>query len=152
VVDTRRLEKDIARGATIVLDTPVLIAYLEGKQAITEAATFMVDSMIHSGRNRAIVSTISAAELLVGVKRAQREENAVLDFLTHFQNVECVPVDLRTAREAAGIRARTNLKVSDSIILAVGALRANSVVATNDRAWANKCPDMSIVTLMEFSS
>jgi len=147
----RALGDAIPAGAQIVLDTSPLIAYLEGSQGISEAATLLIDDWIRNGRNRGVVSTVSALELFVGVERSTGPgADNLLDFLLQFPNLETIAVDLDIAREAAKVRASTRLKAPDAIIIAT-AKKTSATIATNDREWSKRCPALPIVTLDDFT-
>jgi len=148
-VKTAKLARDVAAQSTVLLDTNVLIAYLDGGQTITEAASLIIDRWIRHGRNRAIVSAVSAMELLAGPIRAQRGLDDAMDFLTRFPNLRTTPVDLAAARHGAEIRARHRLKPPDSLIIGTAiAARADAIV-TNDGKWSSTCP-VRVITLGEY--
>jgi PIN domain nuclease of toxin-antitoxin system len=49
----------------VSLDTSALIAHLNGNELASSAATFVVDEMVAKGRNEAVISMVSALEILV---------------------------------------------------------------------------------------
>ncbi len=101
-VDAVALERAIPRDESILLDTNVLIAYLEGGQAITDAATLIIDDWVRSGRNQARIGMVSVMEMLVGPERAGRGANDLVDFLTRFPNlIVCRSISLRPPRRRA---------------------------------------------------
>jgi len=118
----------------------VLIAYLEGGRDITEAATLLFDGWVQSGRNRALVSSISAMELLVGPLRASHTVEEYLDFLQRFSNLECVPVDIAVAEQAAILRARHGIKPPDALIIGTAVAARADAIVTNDGAWLKVSP------------
>ncbi|MHB8364368.1 MAG: type II toxin-antitoxin system VapC family toxin [Vulcanimicrobiaceae bacterium] len=139
-VDADALAATIADGDRLVLDTNVLIAYLEGNQVITDAATLLLDDWIHSGRNPAWISTVSVMEVLVGPMKADAALTAYFDFLQRFPNLTCVPVDAAVAREAARIRASTGLRAPDALIVGTAVVTGAAAIVTNDDAIASKSP------------
>lgn len=105
------LESAIPKGAQILLDTSVVLAYLNGRETISPAATLVIDEFVSSGRNRAILSAVTAGETLVRPMNAgQAAVNLVESFLLHFPNLAVTAVDYSVAREAARLRASTGLK------------------------------------------
>jgi predicted nucleic acid-binding protein len=127
-------------GATLLLDTPVLIAYLEGGHAITETAVLLIDDWVRSGRNRAIVSAVSAMEIFVGPMRSGQSIDAYVDFLSRLPNVSCVPVDLTVAQCAARIRATSTIKPPDALIVGTAIAAGVDVIITNDDEWPKVSP------------
>jgi predicted nucleic acid-binding protein len=130
----------VTQGCALLIDTPVLVAYLEAGQEITEAATLLIDDWVQSGRNRAFVSAISAMELLVAPLRAKQSVDEYLDFLLRFSNLECVPVDIAVAEEAASLRARLGIKPPDALIIGTAIAVDADTIVTNDRAWMKLSP------------
>ena len=131
------LEAAIPRGAQILLDTSVVLAYLDGREAISPAATLVIDEFVNSGRNPARISAVTVGETLVRpLKAGQAAVNMVESFLLHFPNLSVTVVDYGVAREAARLRATTGLKTPDSLIIASALDGITSVVVTNDERWA----------------
>ena len=149
-VNQRAVEAALPVDADVVIDTAPIIAYLEGGQPITPVAELLIDDFIRPGRNGGIVCAISVTELFVGVERAGRGDAELLDFLHRFPNLRCVDVDFGLARRAAGLRARTGLKVPDALIISTAAYHAAGAIATNDDDWTKKCPELRILTLSKF--
>lgn len=150
-VDAAALERAIPRHESILLDTNVLIAYLEGGQAITDAARLIIDDWVRSGRNQALIAMVSVMEVLVGPERAGRGTSDVVDFLTHFPNISCVPLGFPSAAAAASIRAQTGLKPPDALIVGTAIASVASVIVTNDGAWAGKS-SKPVVTLSDYAT
>jgi predicted nucleic acid-binding protein len=132
-----------------VIDANVLIAYLEGGQRITEAATLIVDEWLHSGRNLGFVSVVAAMEVLVGPLRASANVQPYIDFLQRYPNLTCVPVDMAVAQEAARLRSRTPLKTPDALIVATAVVVDASKIVTNDDALSKHSP-VPVVTLRTY--
>lgn len=130
----------MAKGSALVIDTSVLIAYLEGGQEITEAAMLLIDDWVQSGRNRGFVSTISAMELLVGPLRAKRATEEYMDFLQRFSNLECIPVDIAVAEQAAIVRAHYGIKPPDALIIGTALAVGADAIVTNDSARLKSSP------------
>lgn len=130
------LERAIPAGAAILLDTSVVVAYLDGSEAVSPVATVVIDEYVRSGRNSAMLSVVSVTEILVRPFAAGPAALALGEaFLLHSPNLEVVPVDLPIAREAARLRADRGLKTPDALILATAALAHVDVVVSNDERW-----------------
>ena len=148
-VDGKKLAGAVATHSTILIDTSILVAYLDGEQNITAAATLLIDDWLHRGRNRGFVSTISAMELLVGPLKARRSTADYLDFLQRFPNLTCVPVNLNVAQASASVRANHSVRTPDALIIGTAIAIGADVIATNDRAWGKIAP-MPVVLLNDY--
>ena len=124
------------RGEKVLLDTSTLAAYF-GREPTSPVAAALIDDFVRSERNRAVVSAVSATELLVRPLRAGSDDVArsILEFLRTFANVDVVPIDLTVASMAATLRAREGMKVADALIAASGLDRAASVAFSDDAGW-----------------
>ena len=124
------------RGEKVLLDTSTLAAYF-GREPTSQVAAALIDDFVRSERNRAVVSAVSATELLVRPLRAGSDDVArsILEFLRTFANVDVVPIDLTVASMAATLRAREGMKVADALIAASGLDRAASVAFSDDAGW-----------------
>jgi predicted nucleic acid-binding protein len=151
-VALQKLQAAIAQGASVLLDTSPLIAYLEGGQTISPVAAVLIDDWIRNGRNTGVVSVVSVTELLLGPKRAGRGEAELLDFLKNFPNLTCAEIGFEIADAAAALRATTSLRTPDALILATSQHVRVGAVATNDGQWKKQCPGLPIVTLSDYQS
>jgi len=92
--------------------------------------------MIKTGRNAAIVSPITALELLIRpLRTAPAGAIHVHDFLGHTPNLTLMPIDLHVAQEAASLRATHNFKVPDALLIATGIVGQVHHLITNDGEW-----------------
>lgn len=121
----------------MLLDTNVLIAYLEDGQAISKSARLLVDDWIHGGRNEAIVSMISVMELLVGPSRAGHDDSPYQEFLNYYPHLTLHDVTFDIARKAAQLRAKTSATTPDALIVATGIVARVDYLITNDSAWTS---------------
>ncbi len=127
----------------MLIDTSVLIAYFEPSDATHALAALLVDSFVRTGRNAAVVSPITAMELLVRPLRvAPQSAVHVHDFLIHTPNVTLLPVDLHVAQEAASLRATHNFKTPDALVIATGLVGQVGHLVTNDAEWKKKLAPM----------
>jgi predicted nucleic acid-binding protein len=131
------IDAAIPAGATVVLDTSAVLAYLSGSEPASEPAAAVIDGRVAVGRNPAVVSTITVTELLVRPVRARSEMavRVVEDFLGHFANVRLEPVSIDVARAAARIRASTAAATPDALILATAVAASAAIVVGNDTGW-----------------
>jgi predicted nucleic acid-binding protein len=130
------LDRAIPPGSSIVIDSSVALAYLAGGEPGTPAATRVFDEFVSSGRNAAALSMVTVAEILVRPFRSSQAAVATAEgFLRHFGEIRLVDIDYAIAREAARIRATTNLRMPDALILATAVVVDADIVVTSDRAW-----------------
>jgi len=143
-VSLSSLLQSIAEGDRLLLDTTVLAAFLDATDATHPVARHVVNQLVATGRNPAVVSMVTVMEILVRPMRATPPgHHTVLAFLRTHPNLTCVPVDLQVAQEAAHLRADRKLAPSDALI--VGTALATQVrhLITNDRDWSGKLAAMS---------
>ena len=131
------LEAAIPKGATILLDTSAVLAYLSGAERVSPIAAEVIDGLVASGRNRAIVSAITVCEVLVRPNRAGAASavRLVEDFLVHFPNIRVEAVTFEVARLGARIRAATATPAPDALILATAVASLAAVAIGNNMGW-----------------
>lgn len=136
------LEAALSAGQSLLLDTSVIVAYLRGTETASPVASHIIDEFLGSGRNPAVVSPVTALELLVDpLKRG--DDNLyrnVLFFLTHSRHVRVPSIALREAHEAAVLRAGYGFKAPDALIIAAGQTAGAEHLVTNDAEWKRKLP------------
>ncbi|MEW6447271.1 MAG: PIN domain-containing protein [Bacillota bacterium] len=122
----------------VLIDTNVAIYFLEGSPVFGEAAKGLFRS-VQAGEVQAYLSVVSTVELLVKPIRVGNDElvQKIRLFLEHFPNLRLCDVTRRIALEAAGVRAKTNLKVPDSILVATASVYGCALVG-NDLDWSEK--------------
>lgn len=130
------LERAIPQGATVLLDTSTLSAYF-GAEPTSPVAVEVIDTLVHSGRNRALVSAVSAAELLVRPLRAGRRDvgSSIIEFLRMSPHIDVVSIDLTVAMTAAELRAREGMRMADALIAASGLDRSATIAVSDDNGW-----------------
>ena len=133
----------IAPGEQLLLDTSALIAYLKGDETASPAATTILDGMVLTGRNPAIVSAISVSELLVRpITAGTRAAATVRTFLVGFPGISIRSCDFLVAAEAAHIRAKTPATTPDALIAATATLTSCPWLVTNDRTLRDHLRDL----------
>ena len=115
-----------------------------------------MDGFVRSGRNAAVVSAVSATELLVRPlhSAAGDVERSILTFLRTFPNLDVVPIDLTVSHLAAVVRARIGLKTPDALIVASGFDRSAAIALSDDAGWPEQLSlegsTMRVVALRAF--
>ena len=135
-VDYVALERAVPPAALIALDASATLAYLVGSEATSPAATWIFDGCLSTGRNPGLLSTLTAAELLVRPFRSgEAALGTVEGFLRFFGAIRLADVTYPIAREGARIRASTGLALPDAIVIATAIEHGAGLLVTNDRAW-----------------
>jgi predicted nucleic acid-binding protein len=132
-------ESALRPGDRVLIDTSVLIAYLEPSDATHDAAAVLIDDFVKTGRNQAVISMVTVMEVLVRPMRVAPSAVAhIHTFLTQWPNVTLQSIDLPVAQEAASLRATHNIATPDALIIATGMIGQVSQLVTSDAAWAKK--------------
>jgi predicted nucleic acid-binding protein len=130
------LNRAVHEGDQLLLDSSMLIAYLDGQEATSPIASHIVEQFVRRDRNTALISTVTAMEILVRpLQRGASHGQHVYAFLTSWPHMQVVPVDLPIAHQAATLRAAYALKPADALIVASGLLHGVGVLVTNDERW-----------------
>lgn len=134
---TAGLDAAIGPGASLLVDTSAILAYLDGTESVSDVAAYVFDQLVARGRNPAVVSAVSVTEALVRPYRARSASvvGTVEAFLRSFPNLSIEPVTLEVAREAARIRASTALRTPEALILATAIVVGSKLVIANDDRW-----------------
>lgn len=104
--------------AVVVFDADVLIAYLGRDDANHAEAVERMRRALERGARR-VVSAVNYTEVLIGPLQMAGPGGAdtVDEMFVRF-GIETIAVDMRLARRAASVRARTRLKLPDAYALA----------------------------------
>jgi len=138
------LTASVPEGDRLLLDTTVLAAFLDATETTHPIAVHVLDQFVATGRNPAVISMITVMEILVRPMRASPPgHHTVLAFLRSHPNLECVPVDLQIAQEAAHLRADKKFAPPDALIVATGLATQVRHLVTNDRDWSAKLASMT---------
>lgn len=133
------LEQALPAGDRLLLDTTTLAAYLDATEATHDLASHVIDVLVGTGRNPAIVSMITVMEILVRPLRATpRGHHTVMAFIRGRPNLTAVPVDLQVAQDAASLRAAQRFSPPDALIVGTAFAAQVGHLVTNDRDWARK--------------
>jgi len=131
------LADQVPSGATVLIDTNPIIYVLEGNPlgAIFRSLFEAVDN----GRIRALVTSITAAEVVSGPLKAGKE--ALVEryrrTLTQSRGWSTRDIDADIAVLAARLRLRYGLKLPDAIQLAASLEEGCYAIATHDRDFSD---------------
>jgi predicted nucleic acid-binding protein len=140
---TPTLADRIAPGASLLIDSSVVLAYLAGDESTSPQATELFDSLVATGRNPAALSMVTVGEILVRPLRRGPAAVAVAEgFLRHFADMRLIDVSYGIAREAARLRALTDLPMPDALIVSSALTIDADVLVTNDRTWRPRLVDV----------
>jgi predicted nucleic acid-binding protein len=138
-VSASSLEHAIPAGDRLLLDTTTLAAYLDASEQAHPVAKHVVEVLVGSGRNAAVISMITVMELLVRPLRASPPgHHTVLAFLRSQANLSSVEVDMQVAQDAAFLRAAHRLSPPDALIVGTGLAAQVAHLVTNDHGWKTK--------------
>ena len=134
-----RLERTIAPGDRLLLDTTVLISYFSGGDRWADAARAVIEGLVRPGRNPAIVSALTVMESLVGpMRRVPPGHLTALDFYANWPNLTILPIDLAVAQEGASIRAHHGFPTPDALVIGTGVLGGVAWLVTGDERWQKR--------------
>ena len=137
-------------GATkISFDTSAIIYYLQKVQPYRRWLEPIIDS-IEAGDRLMVLSVLAEAELLVHPLRHNSGEavDRVLAFVKD-RSVNLVAVDRGLARDAASIRAKYNLTLVDSVIVATAITAGCEALVGNDKTCAQRVTEIPYIYLDE---
>ena len=133
------LERAIPEGDRILLDTTALAAYLDASESTHPVARHILDELVASGRNPAVVSMITAMEILVRpLRMTPPGHHTVLSFIRNQPHLTAVPIDLQVAQDAAFLRAAHRMSPPDALIVGTGLASQVGHLITNDADWTPK--------------
>ena len=131
------LDRGIGDSRRVLLDSSTLIAFHSPREAAHTLAVHLLQRM--SAQENSLLgfcSMVSASELLVRPIRSGGPDLLLMHrFLTESPNLTLVAVDLFVAMQAANLRAMTNIRLPDALIVATGLLAGCEVIISNDERW-----------------
>lgn len=134
-----RLEKAIAPGDRLLLDSSVVVSYFSGGDRWAQVARVVVEGLVRPGRNPAVVSALTVTESLVGpMRRVPPGHRTALDFFTHWPHLTVLPIDLAVAQEGASIRAYHSFPTPDALVIATGIVGGVGWLVTGDERWQKR--------------
>jgi predicted nucleic acid-binding protein len=100
----------------VVLDSGVVVGFLDRQDALHDAADAAVRELVHG--QRLLASVVTYAEVLTGARLGHHDEGDVAGFFTGLLSA-VLPVDMAIADRAAELRSRSkSLRMPDALILA----------------------------------
>jgi predicted nucleic acid-binding protein len=130
------LEDALPAGASVLLDSSVILAYLAGTEPVSATAAILLDDLVRSGRNPATISALTIAECLVRPFHVSpAAAAAVYGAISSLPNLGIADVTASVAHEAARLRAATGLRLPDATILATASTSGIGHVVANDARW-----------------
>jgi predicted nucleic acid-binding protein len=151
-----RLREALPAGHSLLVDTSVVLAYIGGAEPTSDLARQLFDAFTATGRNPTAISTVTVGEILVRPFRSGEAALATAEgFLRYFGDLRLIEVTYAVAREAARIRADTDLAMPDALIAASAAIADVDVLVTNDRDRPGRLrptlPDLRVVVLADLA-
>jgi len=134
----------------VSLDTNIFID-VKNKEPNHEFSKRVLD-WIDSGELKCIISTVPVAEMCAGYHSAG-ELKEKEDFLTHIissQNYQVVQLSVGLADEAGRIRAATELRLPDAIIVASALKGGAECLISNDLSLKKAAEFLKVITAREF--
>ena len=150
-----RLERALPEGERLLLDTTVLGAFLDATEAAHPVAKTVIEDLVRTGRNPAVVSMVTVMEILVRPLRASPpRHNTVLAFLRSHPNLELAELDIQMAQDAAMLRVEHGLRPPDALVIGTGLACQVGHLVTNDGDWARKLAKLTgrirVCTIKDF--
>jgi predicted nucleic acid-binding protein len=127
---------------TVVLDASVLIGFLDREDANHRAADTTLTAL--RGRHDLVLPAVAFAEVMVGAYSGGSDlVVATADRIRNLMTVE--PLTEEIAGAAAGIRARTGVRLADATILATADAVEAGEILTADRRWRRADPRVRVI-------
>ena len=142
------LQRALSSHQVVLLDTMVFSYYLANHPRYVDLAGAVLDA-IETGQVAGLTTTVTVAKVLT-VPAQAGDPNALLDYelyLTHFPNLEIMPLDMDVARETARVRAATGLRTPDAVQVAAAQLAGADAIVTNDRRWQGRFREPALLML-----
>jgi len=135
--------------AKIIIDTNVFISIIND-EADSSASRELLDK-VDSGELKAIVSTITLAELAEGYYQVDDEKGwmQTLQHIISSYNYTLIELDYKVADKAGRIRVETGLSLPDSIIVASGLIGRAEYIVTYDKETIRASKYLKSVTPIE---
>ncbi|MBN2334369.1 PIN domain-containing protein [Candidatus Bathyarchaeota archaeon] len=136
---------------TVVLDTNVFLNVINREEPMFASSSRLLD-LVDEGRVRAVVSTVTLAELSTGyyVVGDEKGWKALLLHMLSSEHYSVVDVDVNVTDRAGRVRAETGLRMPDSIIVASGLVNNAGYVVTHDEEFNKASSRIQSITSEEF--
>lgn len=125
------------RHQRVLIDTAVWIYHFEEHSTFGAAAGHVIEQL-EAGKFRGIASELTLLEIVVKPLQMGRQDAAddYETLLSHFPNLDLIPISRAILLDAAGLRARHRLRTPDAIQVATAFSSGASLAITNGEAWA----------------
>ena len=135
----------------LMLDTMVFSYHLSDHPQYAPLTQVILEA-VESGAVPAVTSTMTLAELLTMAARTddRRAMEEYELYLTHFPNLQLIPLGVEVARQAALIRAETSLRMPDAVQVATARIAGADMIVTNDRRWERTISQPPLILLDRF--
>lgn len=119
----------------VVLDSGVVVGFLDRDDALHDAADVAIRDLVRE--QRLLASVVTYAEVLIGARLGHHDEGQVAGFFTALMSA-VLPVDVAVADRAADLRAGFKaLRMPDALILATADLEEDvELIVTGDKQMA----------------
>jgi predicted nucleic acid-binding protein len=124
----------------VVLDSDAVVGFLDGKDALHDAADAAIRDLVRE--QRLLVSVVTYAEVLTGALLGHHDEDQVRGFFAQLISA-VLPVDTTVADKAAEFRSRFKpLRMPDALILATAETNPDVDLIVTGDAQAPKVPGL----------
>ena len=139
-MSTATLDRALDGVGVATVDSSVWLAFLTTHDETHHLARHLFGRVASEGdRLRAELSVVTVTESMVRPARSgPYEVGRMRAYLSGFPNLSLVPIDMEIATAAAIVRAQSNLRTPDALIIASALVRGTHAVVTNDDAWASR--------------
>lgn len=116
----------------VVLDSGVVVGFLDRQDALHDAADTAVRELVRG--QRLLASVVTYAEVLTGARLGHHNEDDVTGFFAGLLSA-VLPIDIVVADKAADLRSRfKSLRIPDALILATAEADPDvDLIVTGDR-------------------
>lgn len=135
----------------VALDS-MIIAYHFADAPRYAPLTQVIFDALEAGQLAGMTTTITLAEVLTAPAKLNNQEalQSYEIYLSHFPNLQLVPVDTALARETALVRAATGLRTPDAVNVAAARLAGAAAIITNDHRWVGKVAQPALILLSDY--
>lgn len=147
-----KLDEALRGIVKMALDTPPIIYFIEAHEQY-DALVTTIFQRINNGQIVGVTSVITVTEVLA---KPLEQGNGMLahaywDLLTNSANMQLVVIDPETARMAAELRARYNLRTPDALQIAAAIRAGCDAFLTND-SRLKKVSELKVLVLKELEA
>lgn len=139
-MSTRDLDAALGSAERILLDSSTLIAFHNPHEVAHPLAQHLLHRIeAPADPLHGYYSVMSAMELLIRpIRTGVQEFTFMHTFLASYPNLVGLPMDLTVALQAATVRAATNIRGPDAVIIASALLAGCEAIVCNDQQWVGR--------------